>query len=206
MKHLALSLLLVASAPAAHLHFDESMSGSMAFVGAPQGASVRVTLRLRLATDDTDAFFADPDHPMAITGFLDVRPASGAPASYPIDEGTFCFLAPGSDEDERVMVYRLRVTSGSGRRFWFRGVKTLRDEDGADAIGDTTRLASTLHRGGPDGPVVAEGCLRFRWEDPVNMGRFVGSFRVRGAGLWGKIKVLRRFLHLYLGTLARLYL
>jgi hypothetical protein len=53
---------------------------------------------------------------------------------------------------------------------------------------------------------VASGELRFRWKDPVNMARFLGSFRVRGAGLWGKIKVLKRFMRLYLGTLAKLYL
>lgn len=207
-RHLAAALLLglAAAAPAARLHFDESMSGSMSFVGAPEGAAARVTLRLRLATDDTDAFFADPTHPMAITGWLDVRPAEGPPTSYPVDEGAFYFLAPGSDEDERVMIYRLKVTSASGRAFWFVGVKTLRDDDGNDAIGDTTRLFSTLSRGGPDGPIVASGELRFHWQDPINMARFLGSFRVQGAGLWGKLKVLKRFARLYLGTLAELYL
>jgi hypothetical protein len=198
----ALLLGLAASASAARLHFDESMTGSMRFVGAPQGAAAQVTLRLRLATDDTDAFFADPTHPMAITGWLDVQPAEGSATSYPVDDGAL----PGSDEDERVMIYSLRVTSASGRSFWFEGVKTLRDDDGNDAIGDTTRLFSTLRRGAADGPVVASGELRFRWKDPVNMARFLGSFRVRGAGLWGKIKVLKRFMRLYLGTLAKLYL
>jgi hypothetical protein len=126
-RRLAVALLLglAASAPAARLHFDESMTGPMGFVGAPQGAAAQVTLRLRLATDDTNAFFADPTHPMAITGWLDVRPAEGETTSYPVDEGAFYFLAPGSDEDERVMIYSLRVTSASGRSFWFEGVKTL---------------------------------------------------------------------------------
>ena len=205
-RALLLALLLASAAPAARLHFDESMTGSMRFVGAPRAAAARVTLRLRLSTADTDAFFADPQHPMVITGWLDVVPTEGAPTSYPVDEGAFYFLAPGSDEDERVMIYRLQVATPQGRSFWFEGVKTLRDEDGGDAIGDTTRLASTLRRGGAEGPVVASGELRFRWEEPATMARFLASFRVRDTGIWGRVVVLKRFLRLYLGTLARLYL
>ncbi len=208
----ALALLLVApSLPAAPgLSFLETMPGWLTpgtdRTSRGPGAQ-KAALKLKIQTEDADAFFADPSHPMRLQGELEIRSPDGERLSYPIEEGRFLFLAPGTSPDARIMEYRFAFHDAAGRRFGFVGRKFLRDESGFDAVKDTTTLFCTLHRGGPDGPAVGAGRLRFEVEKPWVMAKFVTSFRVPGAtSLRERISVFRRFLRLYLGTLAELYL
>lgn len=187
------------------LLFREKMVGRMTWGSADtrdRGEGQRVALNLVISTEDADAFFADPRHAMTLAGTIDVTDPDGTILRYPIEEGRFEFMAPGASEDERVMTYALSFESWEGRRFAFRGIKTLRNDEGLDLPADTTALASTVHRGGPDGPVVAAGTLHFRFLSPKTVLRFVSSFRVPGArNLLERLRVLRRFARLYLDGL-----
>lgn len=213
--------LLVAPAlrAAPGLAFRETMRGRMTWgaldptSGAEDPAAQPVALKARISTPDADAFFADPTHPLGIEGRFEVRvPGERKARRFEVEDGVLNLLEPGeglasADADARRMVYTFRLRDASGRRFHFRGAKTLRDDQGADMIRDTTTLYSVLRRGGPSGPPVAQGILRFQVERPWVVMKFLASFRVPGASGWRqRARVIRRFLKLYLGSLAELYL
>jgi cholesterol oxidase len=191
------------------LRFSERMPGYMTpgredFRRTPD--SLRAALDARISTEDAEAFFRDPDHAMRLEGRFELEGEDGSRRSYQVEEGRFQLLSPGPGPRSYFLVYRFAFGSASGRRFTFDGRKTVRDDPGFDVAHDTTTLYGTIRRGGPDGPPVASGVLRFRLEDPVQTARFVASFRVPRGGILTKIRVMRRFLKLFLGSLRDAYL
>lgn len=207
---LALGTALAGAAAAAPgLRFSERMPGYMTpgrgdFARSPE--SRPAALRARISTEDADAFFRDPDHAMRLEGEFSIEWEDGTRERFQVEDGRFQLLSPGVTPRTYHLVYRFRFGRASGRSFYFDGQKTVRDDPGFDVAHDTTTLYASIRRGGPEGPAIASGKLRFRLEDPVQTARFLASFRVPRAGLWTKLKVMRRFLKLFLGRLRDAYL
>lgn len=195
---------------AAGLTLDESMAGWLTpgTDSHEKGEGSRpARLVCRLAVADTEAFFADPDHRMTVTGYVEITRTDGWKAKHVLENGTLRFLAPGAGPEERVLVYRGELPTAETGRVYFEGIKVMRDDPGCDAIKDMTVLAVTLRRAGHDGPVVGAGRLRFAIENPLAVGKFAASLKVHGAkGLLESLRIKARYMKLYFGTLASLYL
>lgn len=195
-------------APPIGLHFVEEMHGDWAegetdpSAGAARGRREGSTLGVHLAIsiDDLDVFMDDPTRVAVAKGYVDC-PALGGRLR--IGDGTFNLLIR-SGPAARQMRYILPFSGPDGEAFLFVGVKEVTDDAGFDAWTDTTKLFTTIHRGGSEeGPIVGSGILHLRLTD---LARQMTTFRIlRSRGLVTYVLAILGFGRFFAGELWDTY-
>ena len=96
--------------------------------------------------DDLAAMFAAPDHVGRITGTV-IAPIL-SPVALTVTDGVFnLFVNNPECVNTREFGYAFAMHASGGRPFYFRAVKTVRDDAGPDVWADSTTLAITIHDG-----------------------------------------------------------
>lgn len=197
-RWLAVSILVLLSAAASArgLRFSEQMRGYAYWEGEYRSASVS----LKITIQDIDAWQVDPNHPATVTGtlFMDRLPAQ------PIT-GTLAILAPGPNDDGRLLTYRLE-----GAAIQFTGIKHVRDEAGVEVFDDMTTLHGLYQAKGQTPPTVTDllygaqwtSALQFEWWDPAVVWSFTNSFQTIHTPWYEVLEVQAIFVTTMFGALA----
>ena len=195
--------------PTTSIQFTEEMKGhagageSDPAAGETKGkqAGTRLDVTLTILIDDADQFVTDPDHAASISGTV-TSPLVGG--SRPIDRGTFNLFVHTSDPRQKQMRYRLVCKDASGKTVTMSGVKEVRNDEGLDAVADTTTLVVRLFEG--DVPASVEstavvrgaGIIRIQFLDFLQQ---MTTFRAEGPNVAAELQALTRFGALFLGKL-----
>lgn len=205
--------------PRYHLQFTEEMKGFFAF-GEPdyqrgfdrgQAARWAVMFHLTIATDDSDAFVADPDHVASAVGWVGCDALGGR---LRVERGVFNLfvdVAPVDGAPCRHMQYRLWFRDGVGRPLTLAGFKDIRHpvtelSRFADVWGETTTLYTQILDGhveaDADAGLVGAGIIHIL---PLDFARQCTTFRVRGPGRAGRLQAFGAFGRLFMGQLWEVF-
>jgi cholesterol oxidase len=197
------------------LQFTEKMVGAFTFgerdyhtgFAAGKESGARVMFRLTIATDDVDAFIADPRHLAVAQGYVDSdvlggrRPVEGGAFNLFVDEG------PGT----RHMLYRLYFSDATGRPLTLTGFKDVRPGPITKVWPETSTLYIRILAGHvPDidggeattDRVVGSGILHIR---PLDFAWQLTTFRVHGPDRLGELQAFDRFGRLFVGELWQVF-
>jgi cholesterol oxidase len=213
--------MIIATGSKYHLEFIEEMKGFVTFnegdyqkgFDRGQASGSAVMFHLTIATDDADAFIADPAHVADAAGYVHSDVFGGR---FPVERGVFnLFVDAGeaNDEPARHMLYRLWFTDAAGHPLTLTGVKDIKHpvavhSQFADVWGGTTTLytkilAGHVEAGGDDeAPPIAAGILHIR---PLDFAHQLTTFRVTGPGLPGRWRALRAFGSFFFGQLWEVF-
>jgi cholesterol oxidase len=179
------------------LRWNEVMRGTLRLNGVAKPAVLKITITV----PDVAAFVADPAHPAAATGSVQVdglTPAAGAP----VEGGTFHLFVEEGEREARTMHYTLPFHGADERRWVLDGVKDVRGRRMIDFWRATTTLAARLQ-------AVEEGVAgmgRLRISAP-GVAKLVASMRPeQGGGPFDELRTAGRFVRFYASTIVRLYL
>ncbi len=197
------------------LQFTEKMVGAFAFgerdyragYAAGQAGGASLMFRLTIATDDVDAFVADPRHLAGVQGYVDSDVLGGR---RPVEGGAFNLFV---DEGPRTrhMLYRLYFSDATGRPLTLAGFKDVRPGPITKVWPETSTLYTRIlagHRPDIDGGesatdgVVGSGILRIR---PLDFAWQLTTFRVRGPDRMGQLRAFDRFGGLFVGELWHVF-
>jgi len=209
------------SMPKYHLQFTEEMKGYFTFNqpdfqrGFDQGqkSGSGVMFHLTIGPDDTYAFIADPNHVCPAVGYVDSDVLGGR---RPVERGTFnLFVDVGeiNEEPARHMLYRLWFTDAVGHPLTLTGYKDISHPVAAvspfkDVWGETTTLytkilAGHVEVGGDDdAPLIGAGIIHIL---PLDFGRQLTSFRVKGPGVVGRLRAFQAFGDMFMGQLWEVF-
>ncbi|HSR99346.1 MAG TPA: GMC family oxidoreductase N-terminal domain-containing protein [Kofleriaceae bacterium] len=190
------------------LQFCERMLGYLtpstddfaAAADAARGLGHTATAVYGIMSPDLDAMIADPERTAKLTGTVQIPALSPDPMT--IFDGTFNLFVNVNGKMHKQMRYRMKLSASDGAQYYFDGKKEVHDDRGIDVHSDTTQLFSTVHAGGPDGPIVAKGVLKIDAEDVLRLVRTM-SARDRN----GKSSLIDcvRFGKLFVGDLWDVY-
>ncbi len=134
---------------------------------------------LTVISDDLDALLDQPAHRARMIGTVSAPALATDPLS--VTEGEFnLFILDPNEVNLRRMEYRMKLTTESGKEFFFYGYKVVHSEKfGFDAWSDTTTLYITVHEG-PDvsSTVVGKGRLHIQ---PLDFARQMTTMQVNNA-------------------------
>jgi cholesterol oxidase len=197
------------------LQFTEKMIGAFTFgesdcrTGYASGRDTGGDLmfRLTIATDDVDAFVADPRHPAVPQGYVH---CDGLGGRRPVQAGAFNLFV---DEGARIrhMLYRLYFADATGRPLTLAGYKDVQPGPITKVWPETSTLYTRILRGhvpvsdggatATDG-VVGAGVLRIR---PLDFAWQLTTFRVRGPSRTGELRALDAFGRLFVEELWQVF-
>jgi cholesterol oxidase len=197
------------------LQFTEKMIGAFTFgardyhagYAAGKVSGARVMFRLTIATDDVDAFIADPRHVATAQGYVDSDVLGGR---RPVEGGVFNLFV---DEGPRArhMLYRLYFSDATGRPLTLTGFKDVRPGPLIKVWPETSTLYIRVlagHVPDIDGGeavtegVVGSGILRIR---PLDFAWQLTTFRVHGPDRSGELQAFDRFGRLFVGELWQVF-
>ena len=199
--------------------FTEQMTGFFVLgAGDPRSAyedarvrDERMMFELTITAPDIDEFVTGDDHEGTAAGYLDSDALGGR---LPVERGWFNLFVQSGDLDERIMKYRLWLTTEGGSAVTFVGFKDVRDDPGFDLWDDTTTLfvqvldghvppgadvAATGLLDPADPSVLGAGVLRIR---PLDFAEQMTTFTTTGPG---GAQAIARFGGLFLGRLWSTY-
>jgi cholesterol oxidase len=213
--------VIISSGSKYHLEFTEKMKGFVTFnegdyekgFDRGQASGSAVMFHLTIATDDANAFIADPAHVAGAAGYVYSDVFGGR---LPVERGVFnLFVDAGeaNDEPARYMLYRLWFTDAAGHPLTLTGVKDIKHpvavhSQFADVWGATTTLytkilAGHVEAGGDDdASLVAAGIVHIQ---PLDFAHQLTTLRVTGSGLSGRWRAFRAFGSLFLGQLWEVF-
>jgi cholesterol oxidase len=191
--------------------FDESDYQAGFDRGKASGSAVM--FHLTIATDDTYAFIADPDHVAPATGYVDSDILGGR---LPVERCLFnLFVDAGeiSGEPARHMLYRLWFADATGHPLTLTGFKDIHHPVPAvstfnDVWGETTTLYTKILAGHVEAesdsqaPLIGAGIIHIL---PLDFARQLTTFRVKGPGLVGRARAFRAFGSLFMGQLWEVF-
>jgi cholesterol oxidase len=184
------------AAPSGGLRWNEVMRGAVTLDGVARPAAVKITISVA----DVAAFVADPAHPGAASGSVQVDGLT-SPAGAPVEGGTFHLFVDEGERDARTMRYTLPFHGVDERRWVLHGVKDVRGRRMIDFWRATTTLAARLQAG--ENGVAGMGRLRI---SAPGVAHLIASIRPeQGAGRSDELKTAWRFVRFYASTLVRLY-
>lgn len=174
------------------VRFSETLAGRL------NGHDTRFLLTV--VTPDIAAMVADPQHRNRAWGCVLAEWLSPEPLS--VTDGTLdLFVSVTPDRRHVRMSYRLALRTMDGRDYTLLGHKEIRRRRWFPTFAvDGTTLFTTLHEGGDDGPLVAEGVLR---QGVIGVLAQLATFR--GSGRWGGLRAIWDFMRYYNGTVAGVY-
>lgn len=184
---------------ASSLRFREKMSGWFA-AGEPQDLD-RSSFETDLSIEAKD-FGASPSLGFSATG--EARAPALSPDSIHVIAGTLQWLVDDPSEvDARRIVYRLKLSCGDRRRFFFEGFKRLHEGLPRDFLAEMSTLYFTVYAGdNASAPVAGTGVLR---SSPKDILRALASIRAPGIFQVGQIKTLAQLGRSEAGALLSLY-
>lgn len=161
-----------------------------------------VSFLLTITVPDLDAFIADPDRRARAVGTVECPAVAEGPMT--VTGGVFQLFSTAHDQvDTTEMWYRLPLTTSDGRRLFFEGFKTVRDDPGFDPWRDTTTLYATLRAGGPEGTMLARGRLHI---SPTDLARQLSTMRGVGSPRrLERMEAVARFGQLFAGDVWKTY-
>lgn len=153
---------------------------------------------LTVISRDLDGFIDRPEHEARIVGTVTAPALAAEPLT--VTDGVFNLFVESDDSAGRKMWYRMKLTSESGKTYYFVGFKTIHDDAGLDVWADCTTLYITVHEGdSEEGAVVGKGILRISVDDFVDQ---LQTMKITGAsGALQRTKELLRFGRFFIGTL-----
>jgi len=209
------------SQPKYHLEFTEEMKGFFTFGesdyqrGFDQGqaSQAAVMFHLTIGTDDTYTFVADPTHVCPAVGYVQSDVLGGR---LPVESGVFNLFVDAGEknaESARHMRYRLWFKDAVGHSLTLSGFKDISHPVAAlsqfkDVWGETTTLytkilAGYVEDGGDaEAALIGSGIIHIL---PLDFGRQLTTFRVKGPGLLGRWKAFRAFGGLFMGQLWEVF-
>lgn len=203
---------LTATSPTVGVRFTETMKGYASTVetsdyqaGYDQGktADSAMEFTLTVETDDVDALIENPSHEARMFGTVSCAALSAEPLE--VEDGVFnLFVDNPSGVDIRNMVYRMKLVSEEGRRYFFHGFKKVDDSSILESWPQTTTLYVTVYEGEDDtGPVAAKGILHI---EPLDFMRQMGTMRgTGGSSTKDRLEGLARFGEFFAGVLWHAY-
>lgn len=202
-----------------HLAFTEEMKGFFTFDesdyqrgfdrGKASGSAVM--FHLNIATDDTYAFIADPDHVAGATGYVDSDILGGRLVVERCVFNLFVDAGEINDEPARHMLYRLWFADAAGHPLTLSGFKDIRHPVAAvstfnDAWAETTTLYIKILSGhvetDAEAPLIGAGIIHIL---PLDFAHQLTTFRVKGPGLVGRAQAFRSFGTLFMGQLWEVF-
>ena len=158
------------------LQFTETMKGFFSpkvkddfAQGAKQGKEdgSPFEFTLTIISDDLDAMLTRPEHQARTLGTVTAPFLSPQPLT--VTEGEFNLFVEDPDHaNTRQMHYRMKMTTTTGKVYYFYGFKVIHNDPGFDSWADNTTLFSTLYDGdGQDSPILGRGILVIYPEDFV---------------------------------------
>ena len=201
-----------ATPPKLGIQFTETMRGffstqnsddfeQAAERGEREGSGLEFTVTV--ASDDLDEMLEKPEHRARIVGT--VTAPSLSPEPFTVTDSEFDLLVQDPDRpDTRRMLYRMRLTSAEGERYYLDGFKLIHDDPGFDVWSDTTTLYITIRSGeAADASVVGKGVLKIGAND---FRRQMTTLRVTNAGSVGqRAQAVARFGRFFAGELWDTY-
>jgi cholesterol oxidase len=170
--------------------------------GKAQGSGFHFTLTVM--SDDMNRLLDDPAHHARLTGTVTAAVLSPQPLT--VTEGVFnLFIIDPNEVNTRRMEYRMKLTSASGKVFYFSGYKVVRsDKAGLDSWADTTTLYITVHDGADAGaPVFGKGRLHI---EPLDFAKQMTTMEVTNApNLRRRLEGMARFGMYFGGSLWNTY-
>jgi uncharacterized protein YndB with AHSA1/START domain len=198
------------------LTFRVNMAGTVAFgdsdalVAAQLGDAYgnEMTLRLKVEIDDVDAFLADRQHRIVVSGSIDCEILGGV---LPVESGSVTLLPEKGTGRAIAMEYRLDFADRlTGRELTLLGVKTVRNDPGFDLWRDTATLDVQLfprqpHLNGsrPEGMPVLSGQLRLSL---LSFLRQLTTFHTTATTPLGRVQTVLAFGGFCLRRLGEVYL
>jgi len=169
------------------LKFDETMSGWIG-IGAREYVEGRVAgqqqntplhFDAQIIIEDLDHFIQLSDHRAHLEGTVSFDALGG---TFPMEDGFFKLFSVDPGTGIRQMIYAFRFTAKTGKKYYLRGEKWLKDDPGFDLVEDITTLFTTLHDG-PDehAPLYGSGQLFFALNDAPAL---INSMEVTGVKWW----------------------
>lgn len=207
------------ASPATSVAFTEQMKGFFLLgAGDPRSAAEdarvrdeRMMFELTITARDIDAFVEGDAHQAEASGYVESDALGGRQQ---VERGWFnLFVASGRD-DERLMKYRLWLTTDAGSPVTFVGFKEIHDDPGFDLWDDTTTLyvqvldghvpppadaAATGLLDAGDPSVLGAGVLRIK---PLDFAEQLTTFATTGPD---GAQAIARFGSLFLGRLWSTY-
>lgn len=193
------------------LQFTEKMIGAFTFGESDYHAGYKggagLMFRLTIATDDVDAFVADPRHLAVPQGYVDSDVLGGRRT---VEAGTFnLFVDEGAGT--RHMLYRLYFSDATGRPLTLAGYKDVRPGPITKGWPETSTLYTRVLAGHvpvtdggaatTDG-IVGSGILHIR---PLDFAWQLTTFRVHGPDRIGELRALDVFGRLFLDELWQVF-
>jgi cholesterol oxidase len=197
------------------LQFTEKMIGAFSFgdtdyrSGYAGGlrSSSGLMFRLTIATDDVEAFIADPEHLAVAQGYVESDALGGRRT---VEAGAFnLFVDEGGHT--RHMLYRLYFSDATGRPLTLAGYKDVRPGPITQVWPETSTLYTRVlagHLPVEDGgaavgeELVGSGVLRIR---PLDFAWQLTTFRVHGPDWRGGLRALGAFGRLFAGELWEVF-
>ena len=193
------------------LQFTEKMKGAFSFAetdylagfAAGSARGENVMFRLTIATDDVDAFIADPRHLCAAEGYVHSEVLGGR---LPVQSGAFnLFVDEGAHT--RHMLYRLYFADANGHPLTLAGYKNVRPGPITKVWPETSTLYIRVLSGhvpvddggesSRDG-IVGSGVLHIL---PLDFAQQLTTFRVHGPTRMGELRAFDAFGQLFLDEL-----
>ena len=114
------------------------------------------------------------------------------------------FSGSKTSVESKRMQYKMRLTSGDGKSYYFHGFKVIRNDPGPDCWSDATTLYITIHQGeNMQGKVIGKGILSMPL---ASFMRQMTTMRVTNAsGLAERWDAMRRFGRFFGGQLIDTY-
>jgi cholesterol oxidase len=197
------------------LQFTEKMIGAFTFgqseyrTGYASGldSGGDLMFRLTIATDDVDAFVADPAHEAVAQGYVESQVLGGR---RPVEAGSFnLFVDEG--HDTRHMLYRLYFSDATGRPLTLAGYKDVRPGPITKVWPETSTLYTRVLAGhvpvtdggvGSTEDIVGSGILRIR---PLDFAWQLTTFRVHGPNRGGELRAFDAFGRLFVAELWQVF-
>lgn len=112
---------------------------------------------LTIVSDNIERLLDKADHEARLVGQVKIDAISDLPMS--VEDGYFnLFTQSKNNQLMKHMVYRMRLITQDGRRYYFKGHKRIMDDKGFDLWKDTTTLFVDVYDGdSADGPLIYVG-------------------------------------------------
>ncbi len=104
------------------IRYAERLTGQMWL----NGIDTRVELILHISAESIEDLIKRPGHEASIVGVVRARDLDADRRQFTVSDGTFNVLVDDPRcVDTKLIVYRLKLTAASGKKYWLRGHKTI---------------------------------------------------------------------------------
>lgn len=158
---------------------------------------------LTIVAEDLERLLADETYESRMVGSVRAPALSALPLS--VTDGRFTLLANDpAHAGAKTMRYRMKLTSGEGRSYWFEGTKHIKDDPGLDLWSDCTTLYISVSEGaGPGGALLGRGVLHIRVSDFIKQLRATRAVNAHSAS--ERLRAVARFGAYFAGNLWDVY-